>query len=192
MSQSGWHGLLAEGGGAHIVQLYESPHELEDAIHVWLGASLRRGGAALLLGPRHVGDALRAPLEAAAPGAERDARLLILDGDALLAEFVRDGVADTERFERLVAPHLARVRAAAGGGEMRAWGALVDTLVKRGDREAARALEEAWNRIIAAHGIKLLCSYELRGGDEARARLVHDVADTHTHLHAPPRRDARS
>jgi len=76
---------------------------------------------------------------------------------------------------------------------VRAWGEMVCLLRSRANPEAARRLEEMWERTVEEHGIALLCSYHAEGPapSEAHAGLMQAVLESHGHVLPQPEPGAR-
>lgn len=168
----------------HVAYTYHEQPALRDTVASWLAAPLRRGGGALLAcTPTHadlVREGLR-ELGIDVEQAQTGGRLVALDAEALLPLFMVDGVPDAAAFRRVARGALSNVRARIGGGPIRAWGEMVDVLVKRGELDAADRLERLWNDTIREERIQLLCSYELDALDPSRrAAVLLDVRETHT------------
>lgn len=171
---------------AHVGVVYREVAFLARVVAAWSAPSLRAGGGAILLGtPTHT-EAIRGALkrsEVDVVAAEREGRLLVVDADWLMAHFVLDGSPMGAAFERLVGDIVGRVRQAARGAPVRAWGEMVCLLRSRGNAEAARRVEALWEAVIESQGISLLCSYEA-GADasEPSGGLLEDVLASHTHV----------
>jgi hypothetical protein len=185
--QASWRETVrSPGGDRHIVQVYRDRGFLVAAVSLWLGESLRRGGGALLAcSPASTQEVLRRLREEGidVDAALRDERLVALDGEGFLRDFMRDGEPHAGLFLSQARDVLDRVRpSVAPGAEVRVWGEMVDILVKRGEPRAAQRLESIWNHLIAEGGIRLLCSYEIdhlapaaHAGALARACAGHSV-----------------
>src|SRR5215208_1237503 len=84
-----------------------------------------------------------------------------LDADAVLEEFMVDGVPDAMRFKRAIVPVLESVCEGRDGCVVRAYGEMVDVLWKRGQFAAATRLETLWNALANTHQFSLLCGYAM-------------------------------
>lgn len=166
MSARAWPDLVRDPvGERHLVQVYRERGFLVRAVAAWVGTGLRTGGGAVLVcTPRNARDVLA---KLAEDGLDVDdvrasGRLVVADADEWLAGFMRAGSPDARLFHARAREACAAVKAsAAPRGELRAWGEMVDLLVKRGDPASAARLETLWNQVVDAEGIRLLCSYEL-------------------------------
>jgi hypothetical protein len=88
----------------------------------------------------------------------RDAdRLIVLDAEDALRQFMRNGMPDRELFRNSVGRRVARL--AESGGNLRIYGEIVDILAGQNNFAAAHALEELWNELGESHAFTLLCGY---------------------------------
>lgn len=170
----------------HVAFTFREEPALRAVVAAWLAPPLRRGGSVVLAcTPAHAAmarDGLQ-ELGIDPDRAEVEGRFVPLDADALMARFMMDGAPDADAFRRTARGLFRDARATANGGPVRAWGEMVDILVKRGDVEAADALERLWNQTIREERIQLLCSYELDALDpERHAAVLQRVCETHTSL----------
>jgi DcmR-like sensory protein len=193
-----WQQLLEEPGtDRHVVQFYEEPSFLQEAVGIWVDRSLARGGGAILVATSHHADLVRSYLTQAGrdpPALEAAGRLVVVDADGLMARFLRAGEPDGERFHALIGELIVRVRAAAPypqATRIRAWGEMVNLLWQRGQLPAAQRLEHLWNEAIDQHAIHLLCSYQVANlKPETHNGLWKDLSAGHSQL-IPQRDEAR-
>ena len=187
MASSPWKALLeAPGNDRHLVQFYHDETFLTEAVGAWSSHALHRGGAALLVATPEHGRLIRGWLAGRGLDAEDLAargRLLVVDADGLLNGFMRDGAPDPARFHALVGNLVQQARTVAAGGEVRAWGEMVNLLWQRGELAAAQRLECLWNEVIDGHGFHLLCSYRVDNlAPETHKGLVRDLTVGHSQL----------
>jgi 4-hydroxyphenylpyruvate dioxygenase-like putative hemolysin len=157
-----WSEVLREPShGDHIVQTYQDPAFLADAVAEYLGTGLRRGEAAIVIArPQHVAkfqEKLGTP-------AERG-QLIILDAEETLARFMADGMPQWNAFHEVVGGLIAQVRLQFPA--VRAYGEMVDILWQEGKREAAIRLEEFWNELTRLQTFSLFCAYAMDHLDPA-------------------------
>jgi signal transduction histidine kinase len=168
----------------HVVQFYESDDLLEGAVVDFLADGLaadapiiviatethRRAFIAQLIrrgfdpGPRMAGD-----------------RLIMLDAQETLDQFMVAAAPDWERFTATIRPVIERARAQGGGREIRAYGEMVDLLWRGGNRSGAVALEEMWNELRKLRSFSLFCSYVVSGFNKENSG-VREICRTHTHV----------
>ena len=114
----------------HVVQLYTDEQCLGRAVAHFLGAGLRDGGAAVIIGtPAHV-RVICDRLDTAGvevPKAVRRGQLVIADAEQCLARFMRDGLPERAAFLATVLPILETIRA-AGYLNIRLFGEMVNLL----------------------------------------------------------------
>lgn len=175
--------LRAPRDGDHIVQLYQDRDFLATVVAEYAGEGLRRGDAALIvsrpenaqlfltaLGSRHV-DVVEAM---------RRGQLILLDAEATLARFLKDGQPQWTPFREAVGGAIAEVRLRFP--VVRAYGEMVDILWQRGDRDAAVQLEEFWNQLAGLQTFSLLCAYYLDNLDSTTYEGLHSICKVHSHF----------
>lgn len=172
-----WSEVLREPShGDHIVQTYQDPAFLADAVAEYLGAGLRRGEAAIVIArPQHVAQ-FREKL--GTPG-ERG-QLIILDAEETLARFMADGMPQWNAFHEAIGGLIAQVRLQYPA--VRAYGEMVDILWQEGKREAAIRLEEFWNELTRLQTFSLFCAYAMDHLDPASYSGLESVCRAHTHF----------
>src|ERR1051325_8683770 len=132
----------------HLVQFYASDGFLADEVTRFLAEGICDGEPAVIIASQAHRDAFMGHLH----GRDIDTaqlieakRLVMLDAEATLAEFMVAGTPHPERFEHVVGGVLANLAATAPGKSIRAYGEMVDLLWRRGQQDAAIRLEELWN-----------------------------------------------
>jgi excisionase family DNA binding protein len=183
--------ILAENGSGavaedseHVIQFYESDAFLNDRVAEFVGSSLRRGGAGIVIATAEHRTAIEAGLRASGlelDGAAASERYVALDAGETLAGLMVDGMPDRQRFHESV----GRLVAAAGAGArpVRAFGEMVALLASDGQHDAAIRLEELWNELQRSLSFSLLCAYRMRGlGGEALGGLLERVCACHSRV----------
>jgi hypothetical protein len=172
-----WSEVLREPShGDHIVQTYQDPAFLADAVAEYLGSGLRRGEAAIVIArPQHVA---RFQEKLGTP-ADRG-QLIILDAEETLARFMADGMPQWNAFHEVIGGLIAQVRLQYPA--VRAYGEMVDILWQEGKREAAIRLEEFWNELTRLQTFSLFCAYAMDHLDPASYSGLESVCRTHTHF----------
>lgn len=169
----------------HIVQLYEHPDALEQAVRVFLDEGLRRGEGVLVVAGKsregwlsrsgHDVDALKA-----------SGQLTVLDADATMAKFLVQGIPDWTAFRESIGGLLSAVRA-GGRPSIRIYGEMVDVLWQQGRLAAAIRLEEFWNDLAKLIPFSLFCAYRINLHDKpTRAEPLQDIYRVHHHLVPSP------
>src|SRR5262245_59884775 len=148
--------------GPHVVQFYERDAFLVLETARFIGAGLGAGEAAVLIATRPHLDRLEVTL--AARGVRLDlvraqGRYVELDAAETLAQILIDGAPDPVRFADVVGETIER--AAERHARVRAFGEMVALLWAEGRQDAALALEQLWNDLVARLPLSLLCAYPL-------------------------------
>jgi len=172
-----WTEVLREPSqGDHIVQTYEDPAFLADAVAEYLGTGLRRGEAAIVIArPQHVAMFRERIGTLREPG-----QLIILDAEETLARFMEGGMPQWNAFREVVGGLIAQVRLQYPA--VRAYGEMVDILWQEGKREAAIRLEEFWNELTRLQTFSLFCAYAMDHLDPASYSGLESVCRAHTHF----------
>lgn len=149
----------------HVVQLYGSDdHQLTRNVGRYLAEGSARGEGLLLIAtPPHT-DAIASELSSRGidvPRIVREGRFEALDAETLLAQFLVEGMPDARLFEGIVVPALRAIRRSSGSETVCAYGEMVGLLWTAGALAAAERLEELWNAIIEAGGLRLYCAYAI-------------------------------
>jgi PAS domain S-box-containing protein len=167
----------------HLVQFYEDDEFLAGAVAKFLGEGVAAGDVLIVIATiAHLERFLRR-LELDGfdvAGMRAFGQLIELDADQTLAKLMRAGEPDPALFEAEIGSLIA-TRAAAGTGQVRAYGEMVDILWRDGQRKAALRLEELWNDLQSRHSFRLLCAYAMASFYKQPAGL-QCVCATHTHV----------
>ncbi|MBC8133909.1 MAG: MEDS domain-containing protein, partial [Deltaproteobacteria bacterium] len=173
---------------SHAVQFYDSDAFLVDTVAHFLGAGLQTGDRMLVIAtPDHragIVDRLQAH---DVQSAISDGRLMMLDAQQSLCQFMVSGAPDPDLFRDFLGRTLTKLQSRRNDGpphaRLRAYGEMVDLLWKDGNPQAAIRLEELWNEAGNEHAFSLLCAYVMgnfyREGDTAR---FMEVCRTHSHV----------
>jgi hypothetical protein len=167
----------------HLVQTYSDDAFLAAVVGDYLAEGLTAGeGGVVIATPSHI-EAFEAAV--AKRGVDvRDAvvrsRLLFLDAERTLSQFMIDGSPDRTRFFSIMAAAFDRVRA-SGSARIRAFGEMVDLLW--GDNLPATVqLEELWNEVLTDERLSLFCAYRFEPFDRSVQGVLHQVTLCHSHL----------
>jgi hypothetical protein len=171
-----WTEVLREpAGGDHIVQTYQDPAVLAEAVAEYLGTGLARGEAAIVIArPEHRARFLEKL------GARPKEQLVLLDAENTLARFMVGGMPEWNAFREVVGGLIARVRLQYP--TVRAYGEMVDILWQQGNREAAIRLEEYWNELGRLQTFSLFCAYAMDPLDAKSYSGLDSVCKVHTHF----------
>ena len=168
----------------HIVQFYESEDLLETAVVDFLADGLAVDAPTVVIATEKHRRSFIAQLTTRGfdPGRRIAAgRLIMIDAQEALDQFMVGAAPDWQRFTRMVSPIIDRARAQGGVQEIRAYGEMVDLLWRSGNRSAAIALEEMWNELRSLRSFSLLCSYVVSSFYKESSGL-RDICRTHTHV----------
>jgi hypothetical protein len=178
--------LRAAPTGGHGVQIYRRENELADSVTSYIAAGFAVGDPALVVVcPEHWALFADALVTRNWDVAELQARglLTVADAEATLAAFMSGGRPSPVRFEEVVGGVLDSISQRHPGRRIRSFGEMVDLLSLRGEREAALALEDLWNRLARKRDFSLLCAYQLDVFDRAsQATTLPGVCRSHTHV----------
>ncbi len=158
--------LRGEGACNHDVQFYADDNFLLDSLVSFVGESLKRRGAAIVVATKAHRDGLSQRLEASGiplDAAIQQGRYVALDAAQTMAAFIRDGMPDKALFTRVVGDAVAWAAGAANQGKVAIFGEMVALLWQQGNAEAAIRLEQFWNELSQIHSFSLLCAYPLAG-----------------------------
>jgi hypothetical protein len=171
----------------HLVQLYEADENvLSRNVGRFLCDGFKQGGRLLVVAtPEHtesfVGEIRRLGINPVA--AEREARLVTLDANNVLARIMVDGYPSAERFDSIVAEEVRRGLALADGKGLRVYGELVGVLWKARQFPAAIRLEQLWNKLQKSISFNLFCGYPIDVFDKQFEIGVLDaLLCAHTHV----------
>ncbi|HYE99844.1 MAG TPA: MEDS domain-containing protein [Planctomycetota bacterium] len=179
--------LLAQPEPAdHLVQFYGDEACLAQNVSLYLREGAERGDGMILIATSAHADLFARHLRAAGTDPDelsRAGRLVVLDAERTLSQFLVDGLPDWERFDSVVGGVVRSARRRAGSAGIRAYGEMVDLLWRAGRLAAATRLEEFWNRLLARDRFGLFCAYTVDLlGDDVRAETLGEMLRNHTHL----------
>ncbi|HXT21136.1 MAG TPA: MEDS domain-containing protein [Thermoanaerobaculia bacterium] len=168
----------------HLVQFYDREF-VAGGVARFLANGLARGRAAVVIATPEHKRAIAAALGEIVRGAEMAeavGRLVYLDAASTLASLCDEaGEPTREGLQRALGSSIADL--ADRWGRVHAYGEMVDLLAVAGRIDAAVALEEAWNELLATHPVELLCGYHLEAFDaDVESRGFRRVCGTHTRV----------
>jgi PAS domain S-box-containing protein len=150
----------------HYVQFYRSDSFLIDKLGQLIAPAILEGNSALVLATQPHIDALIAHLRNSCPDYEHalaQGRLLMLDGDQVLGQFMVDGLPDPVIFAEIVGNLLSDLTnaALAPTPQVVAFGEMVASLWADGHCDGAIQLEQLWNNLASEHDFQLCCAYPM-------------------------------
>jgi hypothetical protein len=144
----------------HLVHFYDDEAVFLNSLEAFIVQGLMAGEAVVVIAlPAH-----RSALEFRLRGhgldlaaLEAGEQLLLLDAQATLASFLRDGLPSEVLFEQVLGRLIARLR--ARHRSVRAFGEMVGILWADGNAAATHRLEELWHAYCQREGLVLYCAY---------------------------------
>jgi len=162
---SRWRNFIERAPAAeHAVHVYDDSSELIRSVAAFLTAGFDEGDPGLVIATPAHWQALTRELERRGwkvSALERKGLVAHADAEELLETFMDGELPSAERFEQVVGGLVDEASARHPGRTIRAFGEMVDILWRRGERRAALALEELWNRLAERRSFALLCGYRL-------------------------------
>jgi hypothetical protein len=169
----------------HAVQCYRELDELAPSVGRFLDAGFRVGEPAVVIACAGHWPAFEEELGRRGHDVDELANEGLLtecDADETLAALLEDGQSSAERFEDVVGGTVDTVALRFPGRTIRAFGEMVDVLARRGELNAAIALEGLWNGLLKTRRVALLCAYELDLFDlGTQAGALPEIVRAHTH-----------
>jgi hypothetical protein len=171
---------------AHAARIYVESNELADSVAAYFAAGFEAGEPALLVATAKHASLVAERLAASGWDARRiDERGLLLSAEAeATLEQIMDGSSPAgSEFEQVIGAFLGELASRFPENRVRVYGELVDVLCERGQKAAAVALEELWNRLARTRRFALLCGYRLDLFDRtSQVETLRDVCRLHTHV----------
>ena len=131
---------------AHLVQLFDAPRSLADAVSHYLIEGRAAGQHLLAIARASHWQLIRAYLERRGLPVEDNAEhLTVIDARKIRARIMRRGVLDPARMDDTLGGILTELSAARGG--LRMYGEIVELFAEEGNFEQACALEDYWNHL---------------------------------------------
>jgi hypothetical protein len=167
----------------HLVQVYREGVDLAESAATFFAAGFEQGEPAIAIAtaahwPLVVERLARRGWSLGA--LEADGLLHARDAELTLAAIAGGAGLSERKFEEVVGGLFTDVAGRVPGRRARAFGEMVDVLVRRGEREAADTLERYWNRLAHERNFMLLCGYRIDILDSrAQLELLPQVYRTH-------------
>lgn len=169
----------------HLVQVYREPVELAESVATFFAAGFDAAEPAVALATAAHWPLIAERLEArgwCVDRLEAESLLFVRDAEHTLAAISDDGIPSSGKFREVIGGLLDSATEPGGRG-VRAFGEMVDILVRRGERMAADTLERYWNELGTRRDFTLLCGYKVDLFDlEAQTALLPQVYRSHTHV----------
>jgi hypothetical protein len=171
---------------AHLVQLFDAPRSLADAVSHYLIEGRAEGQHLLVIGRASHWQLTRAYLERRGFLVDDSSeRLTVIDARKIRGRIMRRGLLDPGRMEETLGGMLAELSAAPGG--LRVYGEIVELFAEEGNFEQACALEDYWNHLQTKYGFTLLCGYSAAHfADPRNSHYLREVCGRHTAVKSQP------
>ena len=179
-------GCTPAGLAGHDVQFYRTDDYLTGAVVDFLGDGIRAGQPVIVIATeshrRAFADRLRA--RGLDPDEVFSGRLAVwLDARETLSAFMEGEVPNRELFFATVGSVFERLLGKRHYLVVRAYGEMVDLLLKDGNAEGAVVVEQFWNELANQYKYSLLCGYSLENFlHEAGLAGFRRVCDHHTRV----------
>src|SRR5438445_604166 len=163
----------------HLLQLFDAPRSLADAVSHFLIEGRAQGNHLLAIARASNWELIRAYLERRGLAID-DATdpLTVVDARKLRTRMVRRGVLDPSRMDDTLGGMIAELSAASGG--LRVYSELVELFAEEGNFEQAGALEDYWNHLQEKYRFTVLCGYSAAHfADPKNSPHLRAIADRH-------------
>jgi hypothetical protein len=170
----------------HLVQLFDAPRSLADAVSHYLLEGRDEGQHLLVIGRASHWQLTRVYLERRGfPVDDSSEGLTVLDARKIRARMMRRGVLDPARMEETLDGLLAELSAAPHA--LRVYGEVVELFAEEGNFEQACALEDYWNHLQRQYDFTLLCGYSAAHfADPRNSHYLREVCGRHTAVKSQP------
>ncbi len=152
--------LTSAPAGEHLVQIHRKEEDLLAAVNSFAIQGLKENEKVVLVGSSVHLNTLRMTLGAEGiniPEVEAAGQLHLLDGEALLAQFMVEKMPNAALFRSTLGRIIESLEPRTC--KVRIWGEMVNFLWEKEQRAAAIDLEEFWNRLGKEFPFFLFCTY---------------------------------
>lgn len=171
---------------AHLVQLFDAPRSLADAVSHYLIEGRATGEQLLVIARASHWQLIDAYLARRGFAVEDGSgNVTVVDARKLRGRMMRRGVLDPARMEDTLGRMLSELSGAPGG--LRVYGEVVELFAEEGNFEQACALEDYWNHLQRKYGFMLLCGYSAAHfADPRNSHHLREVCGRHTAVKSQP------
>jgi hypothetical protein len=164
----------------HVVQLFDAPRSLADAVSHFLIEGRAQGDHLLVIARASHWQLIRAYLERrGVPVDDPAERMTVVDARKLRHRMMHLGVLDPARMEDTLGGMVAELSSGPGG--LRVYGEIVELFAEEGNFEQACTLEDYWNYVQQKYRFTLLCGYSAAHfADPKNSQYLRDVCVRHT------------
>lgn len=177
------HDTTKDSGHFHAVRFYKDTDSLAKLVAAFVAEGFVAGLPAIIIStPTHREAIVKHLSDRSLDAAQLEANgnLFLLDAEALLSQFMVDGMPDPVRFRRALVPVIEQACRGRRDCVVRAYGEMVDVLWKDGQTVAATRLETLWNQLAQTHAFALLCGYSM--GNFYKDAAQREICQQHTHV----------
>ena len=171
---------------AHLVQLFDAPRSLADAVSHYLIEGRKAGQHLLVIARTSNWQLIRTYLGRRGFAVEDESNhLTVIDARKIRARLMRRGALDPLRMEETLRGLVTELSASPGG--LRVYGEIVELFAEEGNFEQACGLEDYWNHLQEKYGFTLLCGYSAAHfADPRNAQHLREVCGRHTAVKSQP------
>lgn len=171
---------------AHLVQLFDAPRSLADAVSHYLIEGRAGGQHLLVIARASHWELTRTYLERRGfPVDDSSEGFTVIDARKLRMRMMRRGVLDPARMEETLAGMIAELSAAPDG--LRVYGEIVELFAEEANFEQACALEDYWNHLQKKYSFALLCGYSAAHfADPRNSHYLREVCGRHSAVKSQP------
>jgi len=174
----------------HEAGFYSDDRDFLNDLTQFIGAALKAGNAAIVVGTKSRRDSLLPRLQADGldiGAAIEQGRYVALDAADALPTFMLRGMPDPVRFLKVLGNLIATAAEAAKGEQARVaiFGEMCHLLWVQGNAEAAIQVEKLGNQLVKTYDMDILCGYSLssvQGGMESH--IFQRICAEHSAVHS--------
>ena len=168
-----------------MVQLFDAPRSLADAVSHFLIEGRARGEHLLVIARASHWQLIRAYLERRGFPVDDGAEgMTVIDARKIRTRIMRRGLLDPGRMEDTLGTLIAELTGPRG---LRVYGEIVELFAEEGNFEQACALEDYWNHLQQNYGFTLLCGYSAAHfADPRNSHHLREVCGRHTAVKSQP------
>ena len=177
---AGPHDSSVPSQHVHVVQLFDAPRSLADAVSHFLIEGRARGEHLLVIARASHWQLIRAYLERRAfPVDDGAVALTVIDARKIRTRIMRRGLLDPGRMEDTLGTMLTEFATAPRG--LRVYGEIVELFAEEGNFEQACTLEDYWNHLQEKYHFTLMCGYSAAHfADPRNSHHLREVVGRHT------------
>ena len=174
----------------HVVQIYGDDDVFLDTLEGYIGAGLRAGESAIVIGSVLHLHGLDRRLRAQGidlASARSEGRYIARLAEDTLGRFLVKGRIDPDRFRATIGELLDSARGPEGR-KVRAFGEMVAILWARGFVAATVELEMLWTKLCEEERLALFCAYPRDGFTKNATESIVDICHLHSRVVSLPTR----